>query len=361
MPAALLIPASENFPAAAARLILQVHAPPDLSRVTLLVPTPALIRPLRRALARAAGGALLGPQVLTLPAFAQERGAAGSALSPLDARLLLAAALEPHLHLFPQQDAVALAGELQNLFEQLSAQAQQLALDEAQFRRRVEQGYGGSNGAISREAQIVHLLWRAYLDQTHGASPRVSFQLALKRALAGIADDEQLWLAGFDRLAADEAALLRGALAAKRACVLLHGRLRGRDCAANTALCQLLHVEPEMLPAQPDARSTWLDAIFAEDAAPLRQRLPRTDAAALPRLQAARSPEHEARMADLAIRRWLLAGKRDIAVVAQDRRYARRLRALLERAQVPLSDEIGWALSTSAAAASLMHWLDVCE
>jgi len=43
--------------------------------------------------------------------------------------------------------------------------------------------------------------------------------------------------------------------------------------------------------------------------------------------------EQEAQAADVQVRRWLLAGKTSIAVVVQDRLVARRLRALLERAQ----------------------------
>ena len=361
MPAALLISPEQNLYAASARLILGEHPAPDLSAVTLLVPSPAAIRPLRRALAAAAGGALLGPGIVTLQAFAQARGAEGAALSPLDCRLILAGALEHYLHLFPGQDALALAEEFYALFEDLSAHAPQLAEDEQLFVRRVEQGYGAGIAPISQEAQLVHTLWRAFLAQTRGGSPRVAYQRSLKRALHTLAGDERVWLIGFDRLASDEAEAVRGALAAGRARVLLHGRMQGRDGAALTALCALLHVEPEPAPTGRSARSAWLDAIFSGDGTPLRARLPAVATQELPRLQAADGPEHEARVADLAIRQWLLAGKRDIAVVAQDRRYSRRLRALLERAGVLLSDEVGWALSTSAAAASLVHWLDVCE
>src|SRR5204863_1320866 len=71
--------------------------------------------------------------------------------------------------------------------------------------------------------------------------------------------------------------------------------------------------------------------------------------------------EHEARCVDLAVRQALLAGTQDVVVLTQDRRLARRLRALLERAGVPLQDHAGWALSTSRAAAALDAWLECLE
>jgi ATP-dependent helicase/nuclease subunit B len=58
------------------------------------------------------------------------------------------------------------------------------------------------------------------------------------------------------------------------------------------------------------------------------------------------------------IKRWLSAGKRNIAVVALDRLSARRLRALAERDQILMSDEIGWPFSTTVSATAIMRWLE---
>lgn len=53
---------------------------------------------------------------------------------------------------------------------------------------------------------------------------------------------------------------------------------------------------------------------------------------------------------------WLAQGKMRLAIVAQDRLVARRIRALLQRAQVSVCDETGWKLSTTRAAAALSAW-----
>ncbi len=55
----------------------------------------------------------------------------------------------------------------------------------------------------------------------------------------------------------------------------------------------------------------------------------------------------------------LTQGASSVALVPLDRLTARRVRALLERAQVRVRDETGWKLSTTSAAAVLMRWFDL--
>ena len=62
-----------------------------------------------------------------------------------------------------------------------------------------------------------------------------------------------------------------------------------------------------------------------------------------------------------AIHGFLQEGHQHIALIAQDRLVARRIRALLARFGEGLSvhDETGWKLSTTRAAASVMSWIDI--
>lgn len=62
-----------------------------------------------------------------------------------------------------------------------------------------------------------------------------------------------------------------------------------------------------------------------------------------------------------AIQSLLQEGFQHIALIAQDRLVARRIRALLARFGKGLSvhDETGWKLSTTRAAASVMSWIDI--
>jgi len=71
--------------------------------------------------------------------------------------------------------------------------------------------------------------------------------------------------------------------------------------------------------------------------------------------------EYEARAIDLQVRRWMTHNLQDIGIITNDRKLARRVRALLERSGVGLADAGGWALSTTSAATILVRWLDCVE
>lgn len=79
------------------------------------------------------------------------------------------------------------------------------------------------------------------------------------------------------------------------------------------------------------------------------------------RLLSANRFEELAWTAAKAVEERLIAGKSNIALVAQDRLVARRARALLARLgpNLAIRDETGWKLSTTRAAAALHSWLEL--
>jgi len=79
------------------------------------------------------------------------------------------------------------------------------------------------------------------------------------------------------------------------------------------------------------------------------------------RLLAATRFEELAWAATKSIETHLIAGKKNIALVAQDRLAARRSRALLSRlgSSLRIRDETGWKLSTTRAAAAFDSWLEL--
>ncbi len=361
---ALLVPPQADPAARLAQAILARHrtALPDLSRVTVLLPSAGAAALLRRRLAEQAGSALLGPRILTLKQFAAERGGGPLPLAPAECRLILVEALRRYRNLFPGQNLWQLAEALFALFEELSLNEVNLPDDAEAFADRLTGAYGARPlAALSREAQIVHTLWRAFLEETAGRSPAAAYGAALRSAFADLRGDETLYLAGFDALAGAE----RAALAAADGTALeiwLHGRSSGRDGAATLNFCRQLGREPETpygleSAAQADARTRFLDAVFGTAGANSEAEAGSPGFC----ITAAEGPEHEARCVDLAVRQALLDGCATVAVVTEDRRLARRLRALLERAGIELQDQGGWALSTSAAAAALHAWLDSFE
>jgi len=67
--------------------------------------------------------------------------------------------------------------------------------------------------------------------------------------------------------------------------------------------------------------------------------------------------EDEAQRSAARVLHHLQQARTPVALIAQDRSLVRRVRALLERQQVPLLDETGWRLSTTRAGARLMSLL----
>jgi ATP-dependent helicase/nuclease subunit B len=364
-PGVFLVPPSADLPDAFARHLIGRHraALPDFTGITVLLPSLAAAPHLRRRLAHHAGRGLLGPHIRTLAGFADARAAGAPPRSAFECRLLLAESLKRHRSLFGGQPPARVAAALFELFEELTAHEVDPGPDEAAFTARLQQAYGTVRGQawLSREAQIVHTLWRAFQEQVDGRSPAALQRTRLREAIAALPPAATLYLVGFDELARSELAIVRAALAGGRAELWLQGRRDGHDGAALAALCEALGTDPAPVGAVGDARSRLLDASFGKKGSDpfsaengVRPHFPL-------RLVEAAGAEHEARCVDLAVREALLAGARDVVVLAQDRRLARRLRALLERAQVPLQDHAGWALSTSSAAAALDAWLECLD
>jgi ATP-dependent helicase/nuclease subunit B len=77
------------------------------------------------------------------------------------------------------------------------------------------------------------------------------------------------------------------------------------------------------------------------------------------RVEEAVAPDFEtlAEQAATAVIQHLNAGRRPVALLAQDRVVIRRVRSLLARQAVPVHDETGWTLATTPAAAAVMALL----
>ena len=333
---------------------------PDLSQLTLVTPTPGLSQALQGAFLRRAGGALLAPASHTLRTLAPTVGAMRS---PLACRIRIAEAVTRFRKLFPAQAPLLVADSLYALFDELTRQQLAPEADEAALLARLQRGYGLPRplAALSREAAIVHRLYAAFIEDVGAAAPAAASAIALAETLAAWPSDRPLIFAGFDALTPAEAMPISAALG-RGAWFFAQGTSSGRADRSVQRLFAALGIVPAQAASEATPRSALLHACLADDApagaraAALRGASP--DGLVL---AAARDAEHEAQMADLAVRKALLGGARRLAVIANDRRLARRLRARLERAGIALVDRGGWALSTSRVAAALNDWLTCAE
>ena len=316
---------------------------PPLSQWLVMVPTFTHIGALRAALAGELGPNFIPPQIRTLSSWLEQQlpepgGAAPATpserLMVLYAKLREIPWLKTLLATRRNADLLPLAQTLLSLNDELSAALLPSALaqpDEVEDRWKAALAQLSPRAAalLSNEAHLVWGLWQAERD---ARDPGMMRHAAMQRAAAA-AEFPLLWCAPWEPDAL-EAAFLEAW--SQRQPVL---RVRV-DWSADALPALQAQSWPEIL-----------DEGLAEATTPeLPQGL---------KLYPARSMEDEAQAAAQTIVDWIAAGKKRIALVPQDRVVARRLRALLERADIVVSDETGWKLSTTRAAAVIHAWMEL--
>jgi ATP-dependent helicase/nuclease subunit B len=344
-----------DFLPAAARAIVDgsAGALPDLSASVVLVPDLHAAGAVAQALREAAGGrALLLPQITTLRGLAArvelpERVSAQSAREVALYTLLVRRAP------FNETDVWALATELVELFDQITLARAPIAQAREAFIAELRAAYrAGRNAALEREAEIVHELWWAQAPlRTRGEAAAQTLDAATAYALRLTAlattIDGPLYALALEQGSAVEQRFLEAC--AKRTAVIWF-EPQADPQAASPRSRVLALAWPQHDPAQAPLRAR---------AAVLAQAYPGSPLAGGLRVFAAASLDQQAAAIDTAVRVALIQGAQSVGVVVLDRLVARRARALLERANVQVSDEAGWLLSTTVAAACAGRLLDV--
>lgn len=352
----LLIPPSGRFWYELARTLLEgefltgrTPSSFDFSGTRVIVPGFAHAQLLRGALALQVQRTFIPPRISTLSAWLAQLPPSPDDLpaSPSSARMMaLYAELRQHAwlkKLFTARrntDLLPLAQTLLSLFDELSEallpvmHVEHDAVEE-RWQAALEQLPPPARNVLSDEAQLVWTLWRAQV----GAHDTVAAQFARMMRVVAEADGPLIWI---------------GASAP--------------DPMQQTFL-QAYGERQNVLPVMLDWHIDAIAPIFASAWPDMPEEDGRDRAAYFNdvsieapgglSLYAASSLEDEAQRGAQTVIRWLQAGKNNIAIIAQDRVVARRIRALLERAQVFVSDETGWKLSTTRTAAALAALLDV--
>jgi ATP-dependent helicase/nuclease subunit B len=329
-----------------ARNILSCHVQdlPDLRGATVLLPNYQAAQPLAQALSAAANlPALLLPQMVTLNDWAQSV-TLGIPIQPDTQRITALYQALRERRWFADADLWSLSRELLGLMDDLTRHHVALPQSAEEFSRQLAEAYRARIGhSMQFEARVVHELWYAM-----AAGGEIDGVRAYQQRLALLAQriDAPLYVLLASDLAVPEQHFLEGCRA--RVAVTVFDL---REMVADVPECALLSRALQQAGDSADLRSAALLLQKTPDAA-LTGRL---------RLFGAHSLEQEASAAEVQVRRWLLAGKQNIAVVAQDRLVARRVRALLERAGVMIRDETGWTFSTLSVSTVLMRWLDAVQ
>jgi ATP-dependent helicase/nuclease subunit B len=368
------------FELAACRILERAESLPNLTNTIVLLPDLQFAARLRRQLLLQAGkndcAALLGPVITTAEQWLCEQYPIEQSIPGRAQReLMLVEVLMQHPGFFRGSNPWQLGANLVSLFDELTVNRVSIPDDLPAFTEHLKTAYGIEDQLpepLGMEASIVHRLWQAWhtqLGSNHMLDPGLASlqRMSLNRQQA---DAHFYFFVGFDSISTAEYEWIDSLLASDRAECLLyqHGySINNSTLSPIQAPIQIL-VQQAPPCSSKQAASQCLDAVFQtgsislpERAATMRKTCPESPLRDYMAIFAANSAEQEARAIDLQVRQWLLQGKCLIGIVTEDRRLARRVRALLERAGIKLLDTGGWALSTTSAAAVLERWLETIE
>lgn len=392
----ITIPYHQDPLSTIAELIVQRFADslPNLSQITILLSTPhaatALRRDLITVLTQHGTTAVLGPHISTLTNWVEHQVLPASdtitqVISDQARELLLVEALKEYPAIYKDSNPWQLAASLIPLFDDLTRYHVSIAENIDVFIAQLGEAYGlkdHSNNALSMEATLVHQLWQAMqqdLSRLQAVDNATAYLLRLKQSLQHIQPTQHFILAGqFDFIPAEMDWI--SSLLKKNQLTLITQSEQAGNASAQSVHPVLCTTPPWMEKLAHDtqlefqhsgesiATSHFFQQVFDVDSSSLLKRSTQfvTHQPSSPlhhklKCFAAANAEEEAMAIDVRLRQWLLEGRKRIALVTDNRRLARRVRALLERADVILQDSSGWALSTTSAATVIERWLECIE
>jgi ATP-dependent helicase/nuclease subunit B len=378
----VLVPYSSDPLETLAALLLDRHQRdlPDLSLHAVLFPHPGVIPRFRRVLLaaaqRAGYGGVLAPWCGTLDSWLQVQAQdAGELIDERERDLQLLEALQSHTALRERYGTWPLVDSLLALFDELNAHHPAVPSGVEELIADLTKGYGLHEPVepLRGEANLVHTLWSAWNahlqnQRLQDRALRRRLLLATKQSPADAA--HHIYMVGPVELSGTEAGWLKPLQHASRATVLLHGGTRAGGYHPDGAIRRCYEMLGASVPSPPEPATPYgrfIESVYADDtnigarARAFAAEVADTPVVARLRVHAATDFEQEARAVDLAVRRWHAEGIAHIGIVTADRKLARRVRALLERANLDLRDTAGWALSTTSAATAVMRWIQCVE
>ncbi len=333
--------------------------------------------------------ALLGPQIIPMQQWLQSfQPHEIKIVNNTTQELILVEALLQHQGILESANPWVYAHGLLELFHELTANKFQLPQNEQDFIKQISQAYGIDEDAainieaLSREAHFIYTLWHAWhkqLDAYGVVDSQTALLLCMQNSIKETASSEKIdfYILGYDRLTKTEHQWLEQLSQQHNIHYFFQGQQHNEtlnselppyhpdthisDCIRKLPAHKIITHNPVE-----STRLEFLNTVYNTHSVPLIERVQAYQGKKNKPLNglhvfSANDAEQEARAIDIQLRRWLLEGKTKLAIVTENRRLARRVRALLERSGIHLQDSAGWALSTTRAATLIERWLECIE
>ena len=359
----ILLAEYEDIAEHTARILLETHRQqlPDLSSVCIFTPSQNLSPHLRKCILDrlpANLSAVIPPYIGTLRHWVSDHitlpDPAVSILSDQARQLLFVEALAENPALFKEENKWQVSTALLHLFDELALnQVSSLEQSSDEWMKTLGKAYDcdDSNPHLQQEAVLVYSLWHAWQQQLTAGNLLDTSGAYIKRLQQTgtlVSDKRHFFLIAPDHLAPCEQQFMAFAVQHKLCTVIDYSN--ALEASDDHSLA---------------SAAVFINSAFDVKAAPIKERADdyrQAHKSSLPfSIFYSSDAETEARAVDLQVRLWLLQGKQNIGIVSEDRKLSRRVRALLERADVFIQDMAGWSLSTTSAAAVLERWLECIE
>jgi ATP-dependent helicase/nuclease subunit B len=338
---------------------------PDFSNLYVLLPHTQVIRQFNETLCRSLPEdlpAIIPPWSGTLSDWTHEysnnQHAEYQIIGSHARQLLFIEALQQHPDLFKEENKWQVTQALLNLFDELSLNQAELFNSAEGWHEQLRQAYGIEEQDFEHlqyESKLVYTLWHAWqmqLSENELYDETTNYLSRLSNA-PSVIEKKYFICLGFANYSRTEQEFIN-LLVSKQQCQVIE--------YSNT-------IDADKNTIHDHAFSAFISEAFLQSSESIKQRAQRysdhyshsfSESPPFSTYMAA-DEEQQIRAIDYFIRSNIIRGNENIAVISEDRKLSRRLRALLERANVQLQDRAGWSLATTQASSIIERWLECIE
>ena len=345
---------------------------PNLRPVTVFLPNNLSQTQFQNKLLAHAGkfehSVLLLPNCITLRKWVFSNYVPSKPLLSQYAReLILVDAINQQPNLFKDSNPWAIASELFTLFDEMTLNDIDLeSIDDYTHKNNRTT----TSKILSQEAELVTILWKAWREQLADENildPIDAYIHALQKIDS--CKDQIFYCIGLDKLSAHEIAALHKLEHQSHLYRYLSASAPTLSTKPDLAVTKLVpHSDGYKEANDISSYSAFLDSVFLNSDLSIKERAamfsndcPISPIETQLKIYKTSSLEQHVKAIDIKIRSHIHRGKNNIGVVTADRKLVRRLRAVLEHANVYVNDIGGWALATTSAAVVIEYWLQLIE
>ena len=345
---------------------------PNLSNVVIFLPNQLSQTTLRenilKEVSKQGHDAVFPPTLTTLRQWVcSKHQFSKTRLSQYARELILVDAVKQQPDLFSNANPWGIANELLSLFDAMLLND----VKPSEFSNYYQGKNQDVSHALLHESDLEKFLWEAWLLQISDEEyidPILTYSHALNNVNAS--ENKLFYCVGLDQLSKLECNFLNRV--EQHAELFFYAYASNIDCPTRSDLWlkKYINADTQINYHSKKSRtsySTLFDSVFSDNELNIKQRAEsfannHTDPLK-GRLSIYKNNnfEQHTKAIDIQIRIWLNENKQNIGVVTTDRKLVRRLRAVLEHANISVNDAAGWALATTSAAVVVEWWLQLVE